>query len=108
MDFDARLKSTLFSFITCTVDDDGTHSTKVTSCKANQYFSTSLKACTATKPDGCVEATTTVATTTPTTTTVATTAASTTTAEPWSAEKTCLTVTRTTLFQNQDDPTCTT
>ena len=99
---------TCTTFITCTVDSDGTHSTKVTSCKANQYFSTSLKVCTATKPDGCVETTTTIATTTPTTTTVTTTAASTTTAEPWSAEKTCLTVSKTTLFQNQDDPTCTT
>ncbi|XP_039229422.1 integumentary mucin C.1 isoform X2 [Drosophila yakuba] len=120
---------TCTTFITCTVDADGTHSTKVTSCKANQYFSTSLKVCTATRPDGCVEetttvdtttpttttvitttptTTTTVSTTTPTTTTVTTTTASTTTAEPWSAEATCLTVTKTTLFQNQDDPTCTT
>ncbi|XP_070852207.1 uncharacterized protein [Drosophila suzukii] len=31
-----------------------------------------------------------------------------TTAEPWSAEATCSTVTKTNLFQNQDDPTCTT
>ncbi|EDV50733.2 uncharacterized protein Dere_GG15109, partial [Drosophila erecta] len=100
---------TCTTFITCSVDSDsGTHSTKVTSCKTNQYFSTSLNVCTATKPDGCVEATTTVATTTPTASTVSTTTAITTTAEPWSAEATCSTVTKNTLFQNQDDPTCTT
>nr|XP_016926281.2 cell wall protein DAN4 [Drosophila suzukii] len=105
---------TCTTFITCSVNTtDGTHSTKVTSCKANQYYSTSLKVCTATKPDGCVEATTettstTVTTTAATTTTVTTTTASTTTAEPWSAEATCSTVTKSTLFQNQDDPTCTT
>ncbi|XP_016973372.1 probable endochitinase [Drosophila rhopaloa] len=100
------------TFIKCTVSTDGTHSTKITSCPTNQYFSTSLKVCTATKPDGCVEvttkaATTTVATTTTAKTTVTTTTAATTTAEPWSAEATCLTITKSTLFQNKDDPTCT-
>ncbi|XP_017071479.2 integumentary mucin C.1 [Drosophila eugracilis] len=96
---------TCATYITCTVDSEGTHSTKITSCKANQYFSASLKVCTSTKPDGCSEVTT---TTVATTTTVTTTTASTTTAEPWSAEETCSTVTKNTLFQNKDDPTCAT
>ncbi|KAH8349971.1 hypothetical protein KR084_010589, partial [Drosophila pseudotakahashii] len=105
---------TCTTFITCSVVN-GTHSTKVTSCKANQYYSTSLKVCTATKPDGCLDATTetpstTVTTTAATTTTTVTTTTTTTTttAAPWSAEATCLTVSKTTLFQNEDDPTCTT
>ncbi|XP_017058023.1 cell wall protein DAN4 [Drosophila ficusphila] len=101
---------TCTTFITCTVSANGTHSTKVTSCKTNQYYDPSLKVCTSTKPDGCVEeSTTTVATTTTvtTTTTVATTS-TTTTAEPWSAEATCSTVSKTTLFANEDDPTCST
>ncbi|XP_017127753.1 cell wall protein DAN4 [Drosophila elegans] len=93
---------TCTTFIRCTVSD-GSHSTKVASCPANQYFSTSLRVCTSTKPDGCVEVTTTAAPTTTAKTTVTTT-----TAEPWSAEATCLTVTKSTSFINQDDPTCNT
>ncbi|XP_070070703.1 integumentary mucin A.1 isoform X2 [Drosophila takahashii] len=102
---------TCTTFITCSVVD-GIRSTKVTSCKANQYYSTSLKVCTATKPDGCVDTTTTetpsttVTTTTAATTTTTVTTTTTTTAAPWSAEATCLTVSKTTLFKNEDDPTC--
>ncbi|XP_037718090.1 uncharacterized protein LOC119552542 [Drosophila subpulchrella] len=86
----------------------------VQGCKSgHSTYSISLKVCTATKPDGSVEATaeatsTTVATTAATKTTVTTTTDSTNTSEPWSAEATCLTATKSTVLQNQDDPTCTT
>ncbi|XP_043067216.2 salivary glue protein Sgs-3 isoform X1 [Drosophila bipectinata] len=98
---------TCTTYIVCLVED-GTYSTNVVSCKADTYFNSNLKACTSTLPDGCVEAatTTTVSTTIPTTTTTAIT--TTTTAKPWSAEETCLTVSKSTSFANEDDPTCTT
>ncbi|KAH8379238.1 hypothetical protein KR009_003828 [Drosophila setifemur] len=94
---------TCTSYITCKVSGD-IYDTKITTCNPNLYFNPSLKLCTATKPDGCVELTTEPPTTTtivPTTTPIPTT-----TAKPWSAAETCLSVTQSTLFANEDDPTC--
>lgn len=106
--YESLNKNYFFSYIICLVQD-GVHTTNMISCPANMYYSTSTKACTATLPDGCVEATTTtnIPTTIPTTTTTVL-STTTTTAKPWSAEETCRTVTKSTSFANEDDPTCTT
>ncbi|XP_034120685.1 uncharacterized protein LOC117579083 [Drosophila guanche] len=85
---------TCTSFLHCKVAEDGTlESASILKCKPNQYFDVSLNTCTATKPDGC-----TAVSTEPTTTTQ----------KPWSAEETCLDVTKSASFKNEDDPTCAT
>ncbi|KAH8366811.1 hypothetical protein KR200_011781, partial [Drosophila serrata] len=100
--FENKDDPTCTTYISCSVSNTGVHSVKITTCKENLYFDASLKICGPTKPDGCLEAETTTTTTTTSTTTT------TTTALPWSKEATCADITVTTLFTNEDDPTCTT
>ncbi|XP_022221475.2 uncharacterized protein LOC111073474 [Drosophila obscura] len=85
---------TCTTYLYCSVAADGTfESATIMKCKSNQYYDASLPGCTSTKPDGC----TAVATEPPTTT-----------QKPWSAAETCLTVTKSSTFVNEDDPTCAT
>ncbi|XP_026845444.1 uncharacterized protein LOC6596215 [Drosophila persimilis] len=96
---------TCTSYLYCKFATDGSLEILNLNCPTNKYFDASIKGCTDTKPAECTE----VSTTLPTDEIPATIATTTTTTEkPWSAEETCLNVTKSTSFTNEDDPTCAT